>query len=57
VAMLRDRNEIADCRNDIKYASLWLELHGHFEEIEVMIHWHVQVTDCIFIFVCEFLRP
>lgn len=35
VAMLRDRNEIAECRNDIKYASLWLELHGHFEEIEV----------------------
>lgn len=56
VAMLRDRNEIADCRNDIKYASLWLELHGHFEEIEVMMRWHVQVTGCIFISVCEFLR-
>jgi hypothetical protein len=57
VAMLKDRNEIVDCRNDIKYASLWLELHGHFEEIEVIIHWYVQVTGCIFIFVCEFLRP
>lgn len=38
VAMLRDRNNIAECRNDIKYASLWLELHGHFEEIEVMMY-------------------
>jgi len=40
VTMLRDRSDIAECRNDIKYAFLWLELHGHFEEIEV--NWPVQ---------------